>query len=422
MSWQTVLGFEVHVELATESKMFCGCPADHFSAPPNSQTCPVCLGLPGALPVPNAKAIQWCIQLGLALDCKINLTSKFDRKNYFYPDLPKAYQISQYDQPFCFGGYLDLPSSGKRIRITRVHMEEDTGKLQHSGDKTLIDFNRSSVPLVEIVTEPDFNNPEDGIEFLKEVQQIIRSLKISTADMEKGSMRLEANISVRPSGQIELPNYKVEVKNVNSFRFIKKAIEYEVDRQTKLLEAGETPDQETRGFNESKGETVSQRRKENAHDYRYFPEPDIPPIVFNKEQIETWKSELPELPATIRQKLVSLGVSVNVATTLVSLPMRLAKFYELTQLSKEYKAIADLVANAPEDKVESIQYTKKTFITDESIIRPLVDQIISANPKAVADIKSGKTQVMFFLIGQIKKQQPDIDIEITQKIIQELID
>src|SRR3990167_2429146 len=239
MSYTPVIGFEVHIELSTASKMFCGCPADHFGRSPNTQTCPVCLGLPGALPVPNSKAIEWCVKLGLALGCQINLTSKFDRKNYFYPDLPKGFQISQYDLPFCHNGNL----LGRQI--TRVHLEEDTGKLLNQKNQTLIDFNRSGVPLVEIVTAPDFTSSDESSEFLKEIQAIVRTLGISTADMEKGSMRLEANISVRPAGQTELPNYKVEIKNVNSFRFIKKAIEYEVGRQTRLLEAGLTPDQET---------------------------------------------------------------------------------------------------------------------------------------------------------------------------------
>lgn len=424
MSWETVLGFETHIELSTASKMFCGCPADHFGAKPNTQTCPVCLGLPGALPVPNKVAIESCIKLGLALNCKINLKSKFDRKNYFYPDLPKGYQISQYDLPFCFDGYLDLPS-GKRIRVTRVHMEEDTGKLQHAtidGNKvSLVDFNRSGVPLVEVVTEPDFRNAEEAIEFLKEVQLIVRALKISSADMEKGSMRLEANISVRKLGDSDLPKYKIEVKNVNSFRFIKKAIEFDVDRQIELLSKGIIPDQETRGFNESKGETFSQRSKEDAKDYRYFPDPDIPPISFTQEQIDQLKSQLPELPKQTRERLISYGVSPAAAITIVSSSSRLEKFNALSHNQTDIKQIGDLVANAPEDKLPELTYVKKVFTSDENLIRPVAQKILDANPKAIEDIKSGKVQVVFFLIGQIKKEIPDVDVVVAQKIISSII-
>ncbi len=414
MSWQTVLGFEVHVELATASKMFCGCPADHFDKQPNTQTCPVCLGLPGALPVPNAKAIEWTVKMGLALGSQINLFSKFDRKNYFYPDLPKGYQISQYDIPFCVGGEL------MGHKITRVHLEEDTGKLQHNDNSTLIDFNRSGVPLVEIVTEPDFTSSEDGVEFLKEIQQVVRHLNISTADMEKGSMRLEANISVRPVKSSELPNYKIEVKNVNSFRFIKKAIDFEVQRQISILEKGQTPEQETRGFNESKGETVSQRSKEEAHDYRYFPEPDIPPIQLTDEQVEKWRQELPKLPSHHRVHLQSLGLSAAASLAIVSSARRLAKFVELIQ-EHDPKIVANAVINTPENKLDKLVIEDKPVISDEIAITTAAKKVIADNPKVVADIKSGKQQAMFFLIGQIKKLLGDLDIPLTQKVISDII-
>jgi len=418
MSWQTVLGFEVHVELGTVSKMFCGCAADHFGKPANTQVCPVCLGLPGALPVPNQTAIEWTIRMGLALGCEINLVSKFDRKNYFYPDIPKGYQISQYDLPLCYGGQIVL-ASGKTIRITRVHLEEDTAKLQHAGNETLIDFNRSSVPLVEIVTAPDFDNVEDGVEFLKEIQQIIRILGISSADMEKGSMRLEANISVRSDTSTELPNYRIEVKNVNSFRFIKKAIEFETARQIKFLESGHVPVQETRGFSEAKSETVSQRSKEDAHDYRYFPEPDIPPLEFTSEQIAKWRSELPKLPVHHRTELISKGLSSTQAAIIVSSSKRLAKFAELA-MTNDPKIAADAVINVSEDKLDELKIEKKELITDESIIRPIAEKVIAANPKVVADVRAGKSQAMNFLFGQIKKEL-NVSIAAAYSILQELI-
>lgn len=406
-----VLGFEVHIELATNSKMFCGCPADHFGKPPNSQVCPVCLGLPGALPVPNARAIEWCIKLGLALGCQVNLKSKFDRKNYFYPDLPKGYQISQYDQPFCHSGNL------LGHKITRIHLEEDTGKLQHQGTETWIDFNRSGVPLVEIVTEPDFATTTESDEFLKEIQAIVRTLGISSGDMEKGSLRLEANVSMRKLGETQLPDYRVEIKNVNSFRFVKKAIEFEVTRQTELLESGQTPLQETRGFSESNGETVGQRGKEEAHDYRYFPEPDIPPFEFTPAQIEEWRSQLPPLPSQIRQELISLGISSDTAATIVASATRLSKYKELSA-ANDPKAVTKLLANLPEDQVSnaSMHDTLNADIDQET-----VKNVLAANPKAVADYKSGKQQALFFLIGQLRKQQKKLNVPLAKKIIEELI-
>lgn len=422
MSYEAVLGFEVHIELATKSKMFCGCPADHFGKIPNTQTCPVCLGLPGALPVPNAKAIEWCIKLGLALNCRINLFSKFDRKNYFYPDLPKGYQISQYDQPFCISGFLDL-DSGRRIYITRVHMEEDTGKLQHDSGQTLIDFNRSGVPLVEIVTDPDFKNIEEAVEFLKKVQLIIRCLEISSADMEKGSMRLEANISVRPTGQKELPKFKIEIKNLNSFRFVKKAVEYEINRQTDLLESGRTPVQETRGYNENTGQTFSQRSKEDAHDYRYFPEPDIPPFEFTKEQIDAWRQELPELPE-FKKKLLMDKYQLSLSNAqIMSSNIDMYNLFIQTEKLGQYpaKMIADVLVNKRYSGTETptsdelnafLNQNSTAMAVDPEEILKVVQKVISQNPKAVSDFKSGKEQAVFFLIGQVKRDLKSADTQV----------
>ena len=371
-----IIGLEVHVELKTKSKMFCSCSADYFGAKPNTHTCPVCLGLPGALPVPNKTAIEWCIMIAQALNCTISTFSKFDRKNYFYPDLPKGYQISQYDLPFGMKGNMTL-SNGKTIGITRVHMEEDTGKLTHqtlNGEKvSLVDFNRSSVPLVEIVTEPDFNDAAEVKEYLQNLQQIVRYLEVSNADMEKGDMRLEPNISlisssefVFPTPKEKLPNYKVEVKNINSFRFVEKAIAYELKRQEEILEKGETPLQETRGWNETKGVTFSQRVKEEANDYRYFPEPDIPPILFSKEQISSLSEKVPELPAKKRERFVTTYGLTSYDAEIVTRDRNTANFFE--EAIKEGadknitpKQIANTIINK---KIDALTITPQQLIDD----------------------------------------------------------
>lgn len=308
MDYDVIIGLEIHAELKTKSKMFCSCDNDSRNAEPNKNVCPICLGHPGTLPVPNHEAINWTLMTGLALHCKINRLSKFDRKNYFYPDLPKGYQISQYDLPLCYEGFLEV--NGENIMITRIHLEEDTGKSTHFKDQSysLLDFNRAGTPLMELVTEPVIKDAAQAKKFCQNYQQILRYLNVSNADMEKGEMRCEANISlqkkgkweykdglIKPLGKYKL-NPKVEVKNINSFRSVEKAINFEIKRQSLALDNKEEIIAETRGFDENKGETVSQRIKESSADYRYFPEPDIPPLNISEEWLENLNNELPEMP------------------------------------------------------------------------------------------------------------------------------
>lgn len=440
-NYETVVGLEIHVELATQSKMFCRCPVPTLSDKPNTRTCPVCLGLPGALPFPNRQAIESCIKIGLALNCSINLNSFFERKNYFYPDLAKGFQTSQYLHPFGEKGYLDINigNTTKRIGITRVHMEEDTGKLTHSivdgKEVSLIDFNRSGVPLVEIVTEPDIRNGEEARIFLTELQKIIRYLGVSDADMEKGHMRLEPNISLRPYGQTKLANYKVEVKNINSFNFVKKAIEFEEIRHTELLDKGETPAQETRGWNEFKNKTVSQRSKEEAHDYRYFPEPDIPPIEFKENDVEILKASLPELPNAKVERFMKDFLVTSYNAEILTRDKKLADFFEEAVIEgKKHNvgavAIANLIINKKPDTssmepagiVKTIVEQSTVEKVDDKLLENTIEKIISENGKAVEDYKSGKTQLLGFFIGQTKKAIPQAkDTEqIRNKILQML--
>ena len=426
---KATIGLEVHVELKTKSKMFCSCKSDYFGEKPNSITCPVCLGLPGALPVPNKKAIEWCVVLGLALNCEIPLFSKFDRKNYFYPDLPKGYQISQYDQPFCVQGNIKL-SSGKTVGIRRVHMEEDTGKLIHEGDLTLIDFNRSGVPLVEIVTEPDFETATEVKEYLQKLQQIVRYLEISDADMEKGQMRLEPNISIAESKK----PYRVEVKNINSFNFVDKAIKFELDRQKELIDKGETPLQETRGWDEKKQQTVSQRTKEEASDYRYFPEPDIPPIKWTATQISNLKSQIPELPQEKFTRFIKDYKLNNYDSGLLTRDKTLANYFEeAVKVGKKFELSAKQIANyiinrkpnieevLPAQLVQTIKHTTVTVQLGESELDKVIEDVLEANENAVFDYKKGKGQAIMFLVGQVLRKVPKLDANLVkEKILSKL--
>lgn len=435
--YMPIIGMEIHVELKTQSKMFCGCKNDPFHAEkPNIYTCPVCLGLPGALPVANKKAIEWTIKLGLALGCKINTLSKFDRKHYFYPDLPKGYQISQYDMPFCYDGKVET-SSGI-VGINRVHLEEDTGKLIHQKvngkNVSLIDFNRSGVPLIEIVTNPDIHSAYQAKEYAKKLRQIIRYLDISDCDMEKGGMRLEANISIKKL-QIKnsksqtnskskitddrLPNYKVELKNINSFRFLERGIEYEIERQKKILEKGKTPIQETRGYNAEKNITYSQRSKEEAADYRYFPDPDLPPINIDERWLAEIKSTLPESLADLfRRWQEKYSLNEKIVELLFENADEARWLDELFILAVKEKIVVNkLVNQLVHRKIKSALYNDQPFkiikeykkltsvdeVSDDEL-KTIVERVIKANPKAVADYKAGKGNAINFLVGMVIKE------------------
>lgn len=456
MKYKPVIGFEVHLQPKTKSKMFSSVSADYFGKDPNVNVDPVTLGLPGAMPVPNKVAIEKCVKLALALNCEINKTTKFDRKNYFYPDLPKGYQISQFDKPIGYEGYIefDIEGDSRRIRITRVHMEEDTGKSVHETDKTLLDYNKAGVPLIEIVTEPDFQDVDEVDKFAKRLRQIIRYLGISDADMEKGQLRYELNISLKRPEDKGLPNYKIEVKNIASISVLKKVIESEIKRQSELLDKGETPRQETRGLRGMTGETVSQRVKEGSADYRYFPEPDIPEIEFSDEYLKAIKSSLIELPQEKKHRYMKeFGLEPDTAETIVSSKPRYeyfeqaisnakkgtekeiakwllgdlaslmkaskVKFKDL-QFKPEYlvslismvsdkkisgtiakKVIKDTFENG-EDPAQFVEKNNLASNNDKGEIEKIVDQVIIENQKVIADIEKNPNAIKF-LVGQVMK-------------------
>lgn len=416
-----VIGLEVHIELRTKTKMFCGCFADHFGKTPNIQVCPVCLGLPGALPVPNGIAIEWTQKLGAALQCKLMPSSRFDRKHYFYPDLPKGFQISQFEGPLVGYGEWEM-ENGDKVRIRRIHLEEDTGKLIHQtkdGKRvSLIDFNRSGVPLVELVTEPDFTSANQAKEFLQELQQIIRYLEISDVDMEKGSMRLEANISLQEQKSKiknqKLPDYRVEIKNINSFRFLEQAINYEIKRQTEVLSKEGELSQETRGYDEKSGTTKLQRSKEYVQDYRYFPEPDIPELLFNQEELDKLKENLPELPKEKRKRFVGeYKIPENYSIILTQSKDLADYFEEAVTVGKKHqiasKKIADVLLNKKPNIQEILPGKLVEILRNESekVILPLVEleevvlQVIKENSEAVESYKKGKENALQFLVGKV---------------------
>lgn len=404
--YKLVLGLEIHMHLKTAKKMFCGCDANIYEDAPNTHTCPVCLGLPGALPIPNEEAVRKTQLFGMALGCELNKNSKFDRKHYFYPDLPKGYQISQYKEPLCVGtdGILE-----------RIHLEEDTAKSFHEGDLTLIDFNKSGMPLIEIVTKPVFTSASEAANYARNLRDLAKFMGISDADMEKGQMRIEPNISVRTTEleeKGELPDYKVEVKNINSFRFMEKAVEYELRRQIEALEAGETLLQENRGYDEKNDRTVAQRSKEDAHDYRYFPDPDIPPMVFDEEYFDSIANDMPELPEQIKTRLVDeYGLSENVAQELTQGPgLELLPEFEEKAAHLDSAKVANLLINKTEFRGLSVEDFQKKLaemedkIDDTDALQGHIEEILRENPELVAEYRGGKDTLLQYFVGQLMRR------------------
>ena len=489
MDYETVIGLEVHVQLQTQSKMFCSCRADYQAAPANTHVCPVCLGLPGALPVINKKAVEYTIMTGLALGCDIPGLTKFDRKNYPYPDLMKGYQISQYDMPLAMDGHLDITADGqdRSVRVERVHLEEDVSKLQHvnGGSKeahSLVDVNRSGVPLMEVVSHPDMRTPEEARSYLTKLHGIIQYLGVSTANAQDGSFRCDANISLRPVGQKEYGT-KTEIKNMNSMRAVFMALNHEIERQQKVLDSGDRVVQETRGWSEERNVTYSQRSKEEAHDYRYFPEPDLPPIVVDEAWIEEIRSKIPELASDRLTRLADQFGLSEYDARLLTTSKSTADFFEQTtrllsvsgeDLERYAKNVSNWILgdlsrllnlqdleiqespvspehlgeliNLVDDGTVSVSMAKKvleevfesgdspgrvvqekgyTQISDSSVVKTAVAKAIDANPQAVTDYMGGKETAAKFLVGQVMKitkgqANPDLVNELVVRALEEL--
>ena len=455
MKYETVIGLEVHAQLQTNTKIFCGCETK-FGEEPNTRTCPVCIGMPGVLPVINHRAVEYSIKTGLATHCTISSSSRFARKNYFYPDLPKGYQISQYELPLCEHGYVEIVVDGKpkRIGITRIHLEEDAGKNLHqaAGNASLVDLNRAGTPLMEIVSEPDIASSEEASEYLKNLRSILRYIEVSDADMEKGNFRCDANVSIRPAGSKELGT-RTEIKNVNSFKFVQKALEYEIKRQAKLLDGGERVVQETRLFDSEKGVTFSMRSKEEAHDYRYFPEPDLVPVMIARGEIENIRKTIPELPDAKRARFAIEYAIPEYDADMLTQSRALAAYFEaavkgsgkskivsnwimgeLTRLLNANGVEIEACPVSPErlagmitmidEGVISTKMAKTVFeemyttgkdaativkekglvqVSDTGAIEAIIDDVIQANPAQTKEYRAGKEKLFGFFVGQVMK-------------------
>lgn len=475
MEWEIVMGLEVHTELATKTKIFCGCSTE-FGGEPNTHVCEICSGMPGTLPLLNKRVVEFAIRTGVATNCTITQNNKFDRKNYFYPDLPKAYQISQLYLPICRNGYIEVNTKDgekKKIGIHEIHMEEDAGKLIHDEfeDCTLVDYNRCGVPLLEIVSEPDFRSAEEVIDYLSKLRAILQYTGVSDCKMQEGSLRADVNLSVRPKGQEEFGT-RTEMKNLNSFHAIERAIAYEAQRQIELIEDGEKVVQETRRWDDNKGYSYAMRSKEDAQDYKYFPEPDLPPIEISDEQIEEIKSTMPELPEEKRERYLNeLGLP-EYDTGIITGDIALVKFFESTlekcdspkdvanwimgEVMKLLNDSATLTENNPlkpealaavinmvksnkinrgtgkkvlekafTDGVDPEKYVEENNlaqVTDLSALRPIIEQVIAENEKSVSEYKAGKTQAMGYIMGQamraLKGKAPAQEV---QKILKEIL-